>query len=380
MRILISPQGFKGTLSGQSAANAIAEGARRVFPDSYLDLVPIADGGHGSLEVLAHPLGASIRKSKVIGPYGKLVFANWGVSQDKKTAVLEMAEASGLVHAKKKHLDPWTATTFGTGQLIRKALDLGCNKILIGLGGSATMDAGAGALQALKAMLTGKEGNQISYGPRGLLDLEHIDISQLPESVLQTEILLITDVNNPLCGENGASAIYGPQKGALEKDISLFDKALNNFAQVLEKDLGIQVNGIPGMGAAGGLAAGMSVIGAKITWGAKMICDLLKIDDHIRKADLVITGEGRIDKQTLFNKAPLEIAARSVALKTPCLGIGGSIENGIEEFNQYGFFELESTIKNTDPIPNFEDSYQKLVDASERICYKVLNGGYLIIK
>ena len=134
------------------------------------------------------------------------------------------------------------------------------------------------------------------------------------------------------------------------------------------------------MGAAGGLAAGMSVIGAKITWGAKMICDLLKIDDHIRKADLVITGEGRIDKQTLFNKAPLEIAARSVALKTPCLGIGGSIENGIEEFNQYGFFELESTIKNTDPVPNFEDSYQKLVDASERICYKALNGGYLIIK
>ncbi len=379
MRVLISPQGFKGTFSGQTAANAIAEGVRRVFPDAHLDLVPIADGGHGSLEVLSPSFAALPNKSKVTGPSGEKVFANWGISENGDTALLEMAEASGLVHAEKSQLNPWAATTYGTGQLIKEIVKQGSNKIIVGVGGSATMDGGAGALQALNVKLNNKHGKEIPFGARGLLDLEHIETSQLFQNTPHPEIILVTDVNNPLCGENGAAAVYGPQKGALPEDIPLFDEALSNLATVLCKDLGVHVRNTPGMGAAGGFPAGMSVLGAKISWGAKLICDILKIDDYIEKADLVITGEGRIDRQTLFDKAPFEIATRSLIRKTPCLGIGGSLEEGINEFNQHGFSLIEATIKSSEPIPNLETSYQKLADAAERICVKALDNGYLNI-
>lgn len=375
MRILVAPQGFKGTLSGPRAASAIAEGVSRALPGAEVDTLPVADGGHGTLDVLLSATGGQLRSAAVMGPMGQTVEARWGVLGDGATAVVEMAEASGLTLVPETQRDPMRATTYGTGQLLQAALDEGFRSIIVGVGGSATVDGGAGALQALGVRLADSQGNDVPLGAAGLAALAAMSMGRAHPALADASISIATDVTNPLCGPQGAAIVYGPQKGALPHQLSALDGALANLANVVAHDMANDVRDLPGAGAAGGLAAGLAAIGARIVPGAALICDTIDIDAHIDGAALVITGEGRLDGQTMFNKAPMEVAKRAAAHGVPCIAIGGSIGPGAETLASIGIALQEATAPDGAPIPTENDAYARLVDAAERIVREAIMAG-----
>ena len=375
MRILVAPQGFKGTLSGPRAASAIAEGVARVLPDAEVDRLPVADGGHGTLDVLLAATGGQARSTAVTGPMGHTAEARWGVLGDGATAVIEMAEASGLTLVPESERDPMRATTYGTGQLLATALDEGFRRIIVGVGGSATVDGGAGALQALGVRLTDSQGNDVPFGAAGLAGLAHVSTERIHPALASAAIEVATDVTNPLCGPHGAAMVYGPQKGALPHQLSTLDGALANLAAVVARDTGVEVRELTGAGAAGGLAAGLAAIGAHIVPGAGLICDAIGIDAHIQHAALVVTGEGRLDEQTLFNKAPMEVAKRAAAMGVACIAIGGSIGPGAEALSTLGIALQEATADDGAPVPGEAEAYERLIAAAERIVRRATGAG-----
>ena len=257
MKIVIAPQAYKGSISALDAARAMAEGALRVVPDAETVLVPVADGGDGTLETLVEAMGGDIRSATVTGPVGKPVTAEWGALGDGRTAVIETARASGLALLSLDELDPLRATTYGLGELIREALDAGFRSFIVGLGGSATNDGGAGMAQALGARLLDEAGRDLPPGGAALSDLSSIDISGLDSRALEARFSVACDVSNPLIGPEGASAVYGPQKGATPDMVEQLDAAMRNFARVVERDIGVSIEAVPGAGAAGGLGGGM---------------------------------------------------------------------------------------------------------------------------
>jgi len=339
MKILIAPQTFKGGISAWEAAQAIGRGVALAEPEAEIALVPVADGGDGTLETLVDSSGGEIFRSIVTGPAGHAVEAAWGVMGDGETAVIEMARASGLVLLQPKRRNPRTTTTYGTGEIIREALDRGFTRIIVGLGGSATNDAGTGMAAALGVRFRDAQHNCLPLGGAALINLATIDVAKLDPRLRAATIIGATDVTNPLCGPTGASAVYGPQKGATTEMVEELDAALRHFAEVARRDLGqdFLAEERPGAGAAGGLGAGlMAFTGAELRSGIDMVCQVLHFDEQLEGATLVITGEGRADISTIYDKAPVGVARRAAARGVPTILLAGSIGPGYEQLYQHG--------------------------------------------
>ena len=337
LRIVISPQAFKHSIGAREAALAIQRGVLRAAPDAETILIPVADGGDGTLAALIDTTGGSYREATVTGPLGDAIQARWGVMGDGETAVIEMALASGLALIPDDRRDPRRATTYGIGELIRAALEDGYRRIIVGLGGSATNDGGTGMASALGARFRDAAGDPLPPGGAALTGLAHVDTTALDPALSETTIIGATDVTNPLCGETGASAIFGPQKGATPEIVAELDGCLANYARVVKRDLGIDVLHTAGSGAAGGLGAGLiAFTGAELRSGIDMICDVLDFDRHAPGADFVITGEGRADLSTAFDKAPVGIARRARQFGVPTVLIAGSLGPGYDTLYDHG--------------------------------------------
>jgi len=341
MKIVVAPQSFKGSLAAREVAEAIERGIRRVVPRADILVLPMADGGEGTVDALVYSTGGRFMKCEVTGPLGDKVEANWGILGDGATAVLEMAAASGLILVAPEKRNPLVATTYGTGQLIKAALDADCRRLIIGIGGSATNDGGAGMAQALGAQLTDSDGRELAPGGAALARLNHIDVSGMDSRIKECRITIASDVTNTLCGTEGASWVYGPQKGATEDMCRQLDKALENYAAVIRKDLGIDIMDMPGAGAAGGLGAGLAVfLGAELVPGIDIVSEAAGLAEHLKGATLAFTGEGRLDSQTMFGKAVAGVTARAKEAGVPVVALTGGIEGDMSYLYEQGISSI----------------------------------------
>ena len=337
LKVVIAPQGFKGNLTALQVSRAVDRGIRRVVPDVVTTLVPMADGGEGTTQALVDALGGDMVPVEVTDPVGSRVVAHWGFLSDEVTAVIEMAAASGLGLVPLEKRNPLLATTYGTGELIRDALGKGCRKFIIGIGGSATNDGGVGMAQALGAKLLDASGMPVAFGGAVLANLEHIDITTIDPRLAECDILLACDVDNPLCGSSGASCVYGPQKGATKDMVAQLDAALAHYADIIERDLGINIRDVPGAGAAGGLGAGLMVfLKARLLPGIEVVIQATGLVGRLEGADLVFTGEGRIDDQTACGKTPVGVASKAKEFGLPVIAIAGEIGDGYQAVYEQG--------------------------------------------
>ncbi|MFC1903716.1 glycerate kinase [Chloroflexota bacterium] len=326
MKIVIAPDDFKGNLTALQVARAIESGVKRVVPDAITILKPMADGGGGTVQALVDATGGKMITTEVTGPLQERVNARWGILSDEVTAVIEMAAASGLHLVPPKKRNPLVTTTYGTGELIKAALDKGCRKLIIGIGGSATNDGGAGMARALGARLLDAEGKELPFGGVALTRLEHIDISKLDSRLASFEVTIASDVNNPLCGPRGASAIYGPQKGATPEIVKQLDAALLHYADVIKKDLNTDLRDVPGAGAAGGLGLGLMVfLKARATPGIDVVIKATNLVEDLKDADLVFTAEGRIDCQSAMGKVPTGVALKAKEFGATVVALAGEV-------------------------------------------------------
>lgn len=335
MRIVIAPDSFKESLTAEQVCDAIAAGLRAVLPDAILDKCPMADGGEGTVDALVTATDGTFELTTVSGPLGEPVAARWGMlgRGAVPTAVLEMAAASGLPLVPPEKRDPLKTTTFGTGQLLRAALDHGAKKILIGIGGSATTDGGAGCAQALGARLLDADGRALPDRASGetLEKVAGIDLSRFDPRVATTEIVVACDVTNPLCGPRGAAAVYGPQKGATPEMVRCLDENLAHFADVIARDIGKDVRDIPGAGAAGGLGAGLvAFCHATTRPGVEIVIDAVHLRERLAGADLVITGEGRLDRQSMMGKLIAGVGRAGQLAGVPVVALVGSVGEGAD--------------------------------------------------
>ena len=334
---VVAPDSYKGCVSALGVAEAMERGILRVFPDARVRKIPIADGGEGTVEALVSATGGSLHTTEVIGPMGKPVLAQWGVLGDGATAVIEMAAASGLPLVPQSARNPCVATTYGTGELIRAALDAGLRKIIIGIGGSATNDGGSGMARALGVRFAGADGSDLPVGGAALIDLKRIDLAGLDTRLSETEITVACDVDNPLCGPRGASAVFGPQKGATSRMVADLDASLGHFAHCAREATGRDVALLPGAGAAGGLGAGMMFFTpAVLKPGVGIVLAAVGFPDVVRQADFVITGEGRTDFQTAFGKAPVGVAKVAKQFGVPVFCLSGGLGDGADDVLEHG--------------------------------------------
>ena len=373
MKIVIAPQGFKEGLTGIEVARAASIGVKRVWDDAEIVLLPVADGGDGTLQSLVDASGGHIVTSIVDDPLGRSVEADWGALGDGTTAIIEMARSSGLALLAVDERDPLITSTFGVGQLMLDAVRSGFRKLIIGIGGSATNDGGAGMAQAIGASLSDVQGREIVRGGSALLNLDRIDIARIAPEIAEAEIEVACDVNNPLCGPTGASAIFGPQKGADNDAVNLLDGALKRFSEIIKRDVGRSVSQVPGAGAAGGLGAGLlAFTNADLRPGADIVMDALEVDARLEGASLVIVGEGQIDRSTVFNKAPVAVASRAKSRGIPTIAITGSLGEGWHEVHDYGIsaaFAIENrpmSLRNA-----MDDAADLIADTTEEACRAV---------
>lgn len=337
-KILVAADSFKGSATSLEVEEYIARGIRKVDSNAAVIKIPIADGGEGTVDALVTAKAGEYHYAEVTGPLGNPVKAKYGLI-DEDTAVIEMAEATGINLVAKEDLNPFQTTSYGTGELILAALEHGVKKILIGVGGSATNDGGAGMAQALGVRFKDRQGNDLDVrkGVRLFKEIETIDIENLDERVLNTEIIILSDVSNPLCGENGASYVFGPQKGASKEEVKELDALLYEYGTKIEEQLGIDIIARPGSGAAGGLGAGlMAFAKAEFRQGIQEILQLVEFEKHLADVDLVITGEGRMDAQSLYGKAPVGIAKRAKKFGKPVIAIVGSADSSLSEIYAHG--------------------------------------------
>jgi glycerate kinase len=337
MKIIIAPDSFKDSLSADGVAQAIAEGLALVWPDAQLIQCPMADGGEGTVDAVLAACNGELRHQTVRGPLGAAVDARWGWLADSHTAIIEMAEASGLQLVPMGQRDACKTTTYGTGELIRAALDAGAQRIILAIGGSATNDGGAGAMQALGVQLFDAEHQALPPGGLALARLAHLSLENLDPRLAQVRFEIAADVNNPLCGPHGASAIFGPQKGANVEQVQQLDAALGHFADHCAKVLPKDVRDEPGSGAAGGLGfAAKAFLGAQFRAGVEVVAELVGLDEAVGGADLVITGEGRFDAQTLRGKTPFGVARIAQQHQVPVIVIAGTLGDGYEQMYAHG--------------------------------------------
>jgi glycerate kinase len=367
MRILIAPEEFKGTLTAAHAAKVMAHAIARRMPAAQLDLAPISDGGPGLVDALLGATGGSSRVTAVQDPLGRTVDATWGILDFGRSAVIESAAACGLVLLRPEERDPARASSFGVGQLIAAALDAGCSKILVGVGGTATNDGGTGAALALGARFLDSAGRELPPGGAALASLARIDISARDRRLESAELLVATDVSNPLCGPRGASHIYGPQKGASPAIVQLLDAALFRLAAVARYQLGISGEDQPGAGAGGGLGYGLAFLcGGRICPGFETFARFLDLDRRISQADIVLTGEGRLDLQTTaFGKGPGAIAQRARAAAKRVIIFAGRVDSSYRP-GDAAFDEVVALTPGTENTPDpatAERTLDQAVDA-----------------
>ena len=337
MKIVIAPDSFKDSLSAEKVADAIAAGLADVMPYAQLVKCPMADGGEGTVEAIVAAGNGQLRRNHVQGPLGAPVEAHWGWLPDSHTAIIEMAEASGLQLLKPEQRNACITSTFGTGELIKAALDAGARRVILAIGGSATNDAGAGALQALGLGLFDAQGNHLPRGGLALAHVARIELSGLDPRLAEVRFEIAADVNNPLCGEHGASAIFGPQKGASAEQVRLLDQALGHFADHCANVLPKDVRHEPGSGAAGGLGfAAKAFFGAQFRAGVEVVAELVGLAEAVKGADLVITGEGRFDAQTLRGKTPFGVASIARAEGVPVVVLAGTLGEGYQALYEHG--------------------------------------------
>lgn len=367
MKIVVAPDSFKESLKAKEVALAIEEGIRKVFPKAQVVKVPLADGGEGMVEVLVEARKGKIIKKRVTSPLGRKIDAHFGILENGLTAVVEMAQASGLWLVPEEERNPLITTTYGTGELIKEALDRGCRKIIVGIGGSATVDGGAGMAQALGARLLDKERSEVSFGGGSLAKIVYVDMEKFDRRVTGVEVLVASDVNNPLCGPRGAARVYGPQKGATPDMVEILDKNLAHFARMIEKYLGREVADIPGAGAAGGLGAGLiAFLEAELKSGVELIMDLSDLEEKFKGADLVISGEGRIDEQTAYGKVPIGVTERAKKKNIPVILLGGEVRGNTRVLYEKGVDALISSVDRVSSLPEIlKNARQTLIDASE---------------
>jgi glycerate kinase len=369
MKILLAPDSFKGSLSAREAADAMASGVRRASKKITTVKAPLSDGGEGLAEALVTAAGGKIRRKKVTGPLGDPVMASYGLIDNGKTAVIETAAAAGLTLLKPSGRNPLLATTFGVGELIAAAIEAGCTTIILGAGGSATVDGGIGMLQALGVNFMDRQGKPVGRGGGELIKIHSINRGDCPGFIGRVRFIVAADVQNTLCGKHGAAMVYGPQKGADQKTAALLDRGLMHFARVIRQHSKKNLSCIPGSGAAGGLAAGAcAILGARIAFGIDIVLKKIGFERLLTGCDLVITGEGRTDGQTRFGKAPLGVARRAATHAVPVVCVSGALGMKIDELYHEGFDALFSIIDG----PNSEseamaDAKNLLARATENI-------------
>lgn len=370
MKIVIAPDSFKENLTSLEVATEIETGLKRVWPDAVCVKVPMADGGEGTVQSLVDATGGQIVKVDVSGPMGGKVTASYGLLGDKRTAVIEMAEASGLPLVEKEQRNPLVATTYGTGELIADAINRGVEEIILGIGGSATNDAGAGLAQALGVRFLNFGGAPIRDLIAGgdLDEVQAIDVSGVNPGLARIRIHVACDVTNPLYGEKGASRVYGPQKGATPEMVEQLDKNLAHFAHVIKRSIGIDIGDRPGAGAGGGVSAGlMAFTTAELKRGVELVVEATKLDEHMKGAVLAFTGEGRVDFQTAFGKTPSGVAASAHKHGVPVIAIGGGLADDASGVFAHGIDGLETATPNAMPLDTaIAKSRQYLQDAAER--------------
>lgn len=370
MRIIVAPDSYKGSVSALGVAEAMERGIHAVFPDAEVVKVPIADGGEGTVEALVAATGGRITRTEVPGPMGGPVLAAWGVLGDGATAVIEMAAASGLPLVPRDLRDPRVASTAGTGWLLKAALDAGLRKMVVGIGGSATNDGGTGLASALGAAFLDADGRPLPPGGAAMARLDRIDLSGLDPRLAECEIMVACDVDNPLTGPRGASAIYGPQKGATPEMVQELDRALGVLAQVALRATGRDIAGLPGAGAAGGLGAGLLwFTPARLRPGVEIVLEATGFEALVAEADLVITGEGRTDAQTAMGKAPVGVAAVAQRHGVPVVCLSGGLGDGAEAVLSRGIGALASIVPQPMTLDACVSQGAALVEAgAERVC------------
>ena len=365
MKIVIAPNALKGSLSASEAAEAMLSGVRQAAPGAELVALPVADGGDGFTAVLVDALEAVPKRRTVSGPVGQAVDATWLYSERNRVAVIEMAAAAGLVLLDPAQLAPVTANTRGVGELILAALEQDAQRIVLGIGGSATNDGGMGMAQALGAVFLDNQGKPLEPGGDSLIDIAAIDTTGLDPRLKQVNIQVICDVDNPLLGDRGAARVFGPQKGATPQQVEELEAGMEHLVDVLDAQLDIDVRNVPGAGAAGGLGAGAIVfLDAELQPGAEVVLDLLGFDEVLKGADLVFTAEGQLDGQTAFGKAPAAVAQRSRAAGIPCIAIAGSLGEGVEDLAAVGIDAVYSLCDGPVSLADAMANAAKLIKAT----------------
>ena len=376
MRVVVAPDSYKGSITALGVAEAMERGVRAVFPDAEVVKVPIADGGEGTVDALVVATQGRLMARSVRGPLGEPVQAKWGVLGDGETAVIEMAAASGLPLVPPERRDPRITTTYGTGELVRAALDAGLPKVVVGIGGSATNDGGAGFARALGVRFLDAAGRELAEGGAALARLHRVDLSGLDPRLAQAQVLVACDVDNPLVGPRGASAVYGPQKGATPEVVRELDAALARYAEVARDATGRDVAREPGAGAAGGLGAGLLLFTpARLRPGVSIVLETTGFDALVKGADLVITGEGRTDAQTAMGKAPVGVAAAAGVHGVPVVCLSGGLGEGADEVLAKGVEAVASVVPGPMPLEECMARGAELVEAgAARLCRMVKVG------
>lgn len=329
--IVLAPDSFKESMTAKEVCEAMERGIRTANSQIRCIHVPMADGGEGTMQSLVDATGGRVYSKEVVGPLGNNVVAEYGILGNGEIGVIEMASASGIHLVDSEKRNPLITTTFGTGQLIKACLDKGVKKLLIGIGGSATNDGGAGFIQALGGRLLDENGDDLSYGGGALAKLHTIDLSNLDDRLKYVSVEVACDVNNPLCGKEGASYVFGPQKGATREMIEILDQNLSHYAEVIKEQLGKDVISKAGAGAAGGLGAGlMAFLDVKLKSGIEMVIEYANLEEKVRDADMVWTGEGSIDFQTQYGKTPLGVAMIAKKYNKPVIALAGRVGNDID--------------------------------------------------
>lgn len=353
MHIVIAPDSFKESLTAQAVAQAIQAGFARIFPDASYTLVPMADGGEGTVQSFVDATGGKLMESAVTSPLGETVQAQWGLSGDGRTAIIEMAAASGLHLVPMDKRNPEHTTSFGTGELIKTALCHEVEDIILGIGGSATNDGGIGMLQALGAHFYDDNGDELAFGGAALASLARVDLSQLDERLSKVRLSVACDVDNPLTGEHGAAAVFGAQKGADEAMIKRLDHALGHFAEVVERELDKAINDVKGAGAAGGMGAGLMLLpNVALRSGVEIMLNAVGLESKVRSADLVITGEGRMDGQTVHGKTPIGVARCAKAHNKPVIALVGCLRADYVAVYDHGIDAVFPIIQQLDSLEN----------------------------
>ena len=372
LHFVLAPDSFKDSATGKEICEAMEKGIRRVFPKSTVQHVPMADGGEGSTEAVVDATGGEYIQKVVQGPLEEKVEATFGIHGDGKTAVIEMAEASGIQLLTPEERNPLYTTSYGTGELIRHCLDEGMKNIILCIGGSATNDGGVGMAQALGYRFKDKDGNEIRRGGKYLKDIASIDTSNVHEHLASCEVLVASDVDNPLTGPEGAAAVFGPQKGATPEMVEDLDEGLKHLEKMIEKNLGKSVGHIPGAGAAGGLGAGLlAFTEAKLERGVEIIVEATRLKEKVKDADVVFTGEGQIDFQTKYGKTPMGVvtAVKEVNEKAKVIAISGSIGEDVETLYDLGFDGIFGTIASPGELDKvLKNTLENVSRVTEAVC------------